>query len=372
MASFFKRILTLRNLSHLIYGIGTLAVLLCYASPFIHPESIPIIPFFGLAYPLIILAYLGLLIIAVLRRTRWAWVIGAVILIGIKLHFRTIAWSSGDAPGNKTEIQIMSYNVKLFDRYNEIWDHSFVTKDSIFAYLKSEQPDIICFQEFYHQDEPTTFVTKDSILDFLKIKDSHERFRHKVNGRQNFGVCMMSKYPMIEKGYIKFNNSTDLSRNNFCIYADIKVKRDTIRVYNVHLQSIKLQEEDYTFFNEDTNAVNNLDRLSMIRKIKNAFPVRANQAEIVTDHIRNSPYPVVVCGDFNDTPLSYCYNQFNSQLTDAFRNSSFGIGQTYTGTLPAGRIDYIFHSPEIGSNSFKIQEKALSDHLAISCKIFIK
>jgi endonuclease/exonuclease/phosphatase family metal-dependent hydrolase len=79
-----------------------------------------------------------------------------------------------------------------------------------------------------------------------------------------------------------------------------------------------------------------------------------------------------VCGDFNDTPLSYTYQQFNSTLTDAFRNCGRGIGPTYVGRIPAGRIDYIFHSEDLNSTQFKIQEKSLSDHLAVSCKIFKK
>jgi endonuclease/exonuclease/phosphatase family metal-dependent hydrolase len=87
-------------------------------------------------------------------------------------------------------------------------------------------------------------------------------------------------------------------------------------------------------------------------------------------HVETSPYPTIVCGDFNDTPMSYAYNQFNRSLMDAFRNCSSGIGSTYVGKVPAGRIDYIFHTNDLNSSHFVIQEEAYSDHRAISCKIF--
>ena len=122
--------------------------------------------------------------------------------------------------------------------------------------------------------------------------------------------------------------------------------------------------------------LNNIASKSTIRliieKLKIAYPKRAEQALTVMKHVQNSPYPTIVCGDFNDTPLSYTYQQFNSTLTDAFRNCGSGIGSTYVGRIPAGRIDYIFHSEDLNSTQFKIQEKSLSDHLAVSCKIYKK
>ena len=108
----------------------------------------------------------------------------------------------------------------------------------------------------------------------------------------------------------------------------------------------------------------------MLDKLLIAYPKRAQQARRVMEHVITSPYPTIVCGDFNDTPLSYTYHQFNKLLIDSYRNTSTGIGATYVGKVPAGRIDYIFHSKELNSAQFKIQEVAYSDHRAISSKIF--
>jgi endonuclease/exonuclease/phosphatase family metal-dependent hydrolase len=108
----------------------------------------------------------------------------------------------------------------------------------------------------------------------------------------------------------------------------------------------------------------------MLDKLRFAYPKRAEQAKKVVEHMEQSPYEVIICGDFNDTPLSYVYNTFYSRFTDAFKNSSSGIGITYAGKVPAGRIDYIFHSKKLHSAQFKIHQKVHSDHKAIECIIW--
>jgi endonuclease/exonuclease/phosphatase family metal-dependent hydrolase len=131
------------------------------------------------------------------------------------------------------------------------------------------------------------------------------------------------------------------------------------------------QEEYAVFTNDDGRTVEPPSTFRLlIDKLRVAYPKRAEQARKVAEHVQTSPYPVIVCGDFNDTPMSYSYNQFDKFLKDSYRQCAFGIGSTYVGKVPAGRIDYIFHSEELHSADFKIQEKSFSDHRAISCKIF--
>jgi endonuclease/exonuclease/phosphatase family metal-dependent hydrolase len=181
---------------------------------------------------------------------------------------------------------------------------------------------------------------------------------------------MLSKYPIIAKGDVMFNNSSN--SDNYCIFADVVKNGDTLRIYNIHLQSIKLQQDDYALFgekNKQANSEKSTFRL-LIEKLRIAYPNRADQAKRVTEHMLTSPYPVVICGDFNDTPMSYVYNQFNDQLTDSYRECSTGIGVTYAGKVPAGRIDYIFHTDELSAQHFTIQEKAYSDHRAVYCEIW--
>lgn len=349
------------------------SLLLAYLCPFIHPGTFWLLPFFGLAYPIIFLFSLLFLIIWTIVKSKWAIVVLIVILIGGKLHFRMVATGSNEenAPPIEETLHLMSYNVRLFGLYNPDPSTAIATRDSIFSYIKAENPDVICFQEFYHQDKPTNFSTRETLRKILNTKDYHERYSHKLAGRKNFGVAMLSKYPMVSKGDVAFFDGDD-NDDNYCIFGDIVKGMDTFRIYSVHLQSIKFKKDDYAVFGDTTQ--NSEFKKSNVRlmldKLRIAYPKRAEQALVVMKHIATSPYPVIICGDFNDTPMSYTYSQFNKSLIDAFRNCSTGIGPTYAGRVPAGRIDYVFHSPNLNSVEFKIQHEIYSDHRAVSCRIY--
>lgn len=347
--------------------LGAIFLFLAYLAPFISPVAFPLLPLFGLAYPVIIVCFLILMLIQVFFRKWWALAMFVLILCGGSLHFRTFTLGSGDDPNGVETFKIMSYNVHLFDVYNENPELAEDTRLKIVQFLEKESPDIVCFQEFYQKDRPTDFVTKDTIIPLLQYKDYQERYAYLRSGRENFGIAIFTRYPIIEKGEVNFNPNRQTS--NYAIYSDIVIKKDTIRVYNAHLQSIHLQPEEKDVLIQEKSKSSFFEALG---KVKNAYPLRAAQAVILMKHIHNSPYPVVLCGDFNDTPMSFTYNQFCSELIDAFRNCRKGIGKTYAGRIPAGRIDYIFHSKSIGSTNFKIQNKALSDHLAISSELFVK
>lgn len=353
-----------------LIGIPVLfSLLLAYLSPVLHPDTAWIIPFFGLLYPIILIIGIIYTVIASLKRSRWALIIGGLLILGISFHLRLVAFGATPSPEDVQPIKFMSYNVHLFDRYGGSIDSSNKNRIKMISYIHQESPDIMCFQEFYQQDRPTTFSTRDTLLRLFPGFFHHEHYLYKKAGHQNFGVTILSRYPMIEKGNVIFDQDTHSS--NYCIYTDIVRDLDTIRVYNVHLQSVKLGN-DYALFDENQNTTEKRTWLRVINKLNKAYPIRADQAIRITEHIEQSPYPVVVCGDFNDTPMSYTYSEFSSILTDSFLECGSGIGVTYAGNVPAGRIDYIFHSPELGSGDFNIQDEAISDHYAIFSKIFVK
>ena len=348
---------------------GILALLLAYFAPFVHPKTLTLLPFFGLSYWIILLFNVLLIVIWAIMRSRWALIILVFLFLGGRLHFRMFSFGSDEENTTGNELKLLSYNVRLFDLYNAVHSESYETRNKIFDYILESDPDVMCFQEFYHREPPTQFVTKDSLLQIMNIADYHERYAERNFAHQNFGIAIFSKFPIIEKGFVNFPNQNNSF--NYCIYTDV-VKVDTFRIYNVHLQSIRLEKNDYAVFEEGESGESSSNIFSVMNKIRKAYPVRAAQAELIMKHAENSPYPVIICGDFNDTPLSYTYNQFNASLVDEFRNTSKGTGSTYAGNIPVGRIDYIFHSPKIGSREFRIQKERLSDHYAIDCKLFLK
>jgi endonuclease/exonuclease/phosphatase family metal-dependent hydrolase len=274
-----------------------------------------------------------------------------------------------DAMLSQNSITVMSYNVHLFDWYN--WRNPWQKHKQILEQIKGATPDILCVQEFFHSPKDG-FITLDSIQSQNGLK--HFYFEKYVLKRKftGYGMVIFSKWPILNKGKFNFDNT----RGNSAIFADILFRNDTIRVYNLHLESNRFKPEDYAVMKElgegdaETENTNGLKRI--IRRLKVACKARGSQADTVANHIAKCPYPVLVCGDFNDAPSSYTYHKLSNGLVDSFLEKGIGIGQTYIGSAPAFRIDYILHSPNFSANSFETHPEELSDHHAVSSRLQIK
>lgn len=348
----------------LITIVGILALLLSYFSPYADPRSYKLIPFFGLAYPFILLGNFILLVYWILRkRTKIVLIKIVILLIGLPLHSRFFATSSSKKDDDKKFISIMSYNVRLFDVYNWL-ERGTETRNDILTFLKEQETDIICFQEFYYENNPTTFETTDSLIKLLQSPYKYGRFTSGGQGKVHFGVTTFSKFPIINSGFIDLNSVA----SNHCIYTDIQKDSVIFRVYNLHIGSIQIQNDEYDLFSEKPNNLeeDKTERSKrLIGRLLAAYRTRIDQVELILEHSQSAPYPVIICGDFNDTPLSHAYHKFHQLYNDAFLNASSGIGTTYIGKIPANRIDFIFYDNTFNAQTFNIQKEVLSDHRAI-------
>jgi endonuclease/exonuclease/phosphatase family metal-dependent hydrolase len=167
----------------------------------------------------------------------------------------------------------------------------------------------------------------------------------------------------VRKGEIIHPGSSSLS-----IYTDILIQKDTFRVFNIHLQSFRLKEMERSFVEElidpeDKQTLNEIRSLSV--SLKKGFVQRALQSQVVEDYINRSPFPVIVIGDFNDTPVSYSYRKIRKGLNDSFVKSGYGAGFTYSGNYPPNRIDYILYDNRLVSTNFEIMKVKYSDHYPI-------
>ena len=163
--------------------------------------------------------------------------------------------------------------------------------------------------------------------------------------------------------------------HTFGIYTDLIKGTDTFRLYNLHLESIRFRNEDYQFVEDVTTGQAEKKALgevskSILRKLHYAYLIRAKQTSVVEASLAECPYPVIICGDFNDTPLSYAYHKISSGLEDAFIKSGHGFGNTFAGKLPPVRIDFILYSTDFQSYDFRIPGIHLSDHFPIT--VFIE
>lgn len=345
--------------------LAVLAILIAYLSVYINPNDFSLFALFGLGYSFILVVNILFVFYWLYRKRKVVFISLIAILIGWPhfLSFFTINLSSTEKPNEKYH-KILSYNVRLFDLYD--WTKNKGIKDKIFYFLEDELPDIICFQEYYSKHKNNSQSTGFKIKEQLDIGNSHISFAKKGNREYNYGIATFSRFPIINRGIIEINDV-----NNSCIFTDIKIHHDTVRVYNVHLESVHFGYQDYKFIDSIEHNLKNekiKGLFNITNKLDKAYRKRAQQVEIIYQHIRHSPYKVLVCGDFNDTPISYAYHRMTGELDDAFLNSGNGFGFTYFRKIFPFRIDYILCSPLIKTSVFETFSEDLSDHNPISTK----
>lgn len=346
-----------------VYFVAGTGLLLSYLSPFISPSDFWPVAFFGLAYPFFVILNLLFLIFWLFRWKRRFWIPFIILLAGFSFHRQHFGFRfQSGAPLPEGTIRIMSYNSHSFSRYGKNFSERI--KSDMLGIIEKAAPDIIAIQEFYTRPEGP-FDIRDSLL---KILDTRHYYIETIeeNDFETRGVAIFSKYPIENKKAIHFK---EYKSYNSCTYADINVEGQKIRVFNLHLQSINFQPEDYRYLSKVKDRLD-ADVSSSRRiggRLKRAFIERAGQAETVAALIRESPHPVIVCGDFNDTPMSYAYRTILEEgMQSAFTKKGSGYAITYAGAFPNYQIDHILCKEDAFEIlSYKIMKKKLSDHYPI-------
>ena len=367
---------TLHKILLLINGLLVFGILLAYLCVYISPEKLWVPALFGLAYTILLLLNLLMIIAWSIRKNVYFLLSLIAILLGwghlrnyIQIPDRTSQSISEplhdsltrEKTGNILPVSFLSYNVRLFDHYR--WSDSPEAGQKIVDLIIDIKPEILCLQEIY-------IPVAEKIPELISTGDqpgypySHILHAPANKENSNYGIAIFSAFPIINQGEIRFQDS-----HNLVIYTDLKIRHDTIRVYNNHLQSVRLRKKDYDLMklinSGEDETMNDIKDISY--RLKYAFRKRARQADLLSTHIESSPYPVIVCGDFNDTPVSYSYRKIKNDLVDAFTHSGKGTGKTYSDVFPSYRIDYIFHSEEIVSMGFNTIKVNYSDHYPVSC-----
>ena len=340
-----------------------LLLLLSQLSPYFKPTAFWPLEILAISYPFILLPNLFFIIYWILKKHRFAFISAAVILIGydkLSLLYKPELFSVDIRQPNHA-VKIMSYNVRLFDLYN--WTGNLKTRAQMFNVIRREQPDILCLQEYYHEDKGP-FNNNDTLKQILGHKYAHIAYGITLRKTQHWGLATFTHHRIVNKGYLFFEEG----KTNFGIYTDILFEGDTVRIYNIHLQSNHLRNEDYRFLEQPDSGsneqiANNVRRLG--RRLKKAAIKRTEQVEELYAHMEASPYPYILCGDFNDPPFSYSYHRLSDNLTDAFMESGKGFGITYRGTFPPYRIDFILHKDYFRTRRFLRLNDNHSDHFPI-------
>ena len=267
-------------------------------------------------------------------------------------------------------LRIMTWNVAQFN-IMEDKNHPEI-KRQMFELINGYQPDIACFQEMVAEDSTVkNHGHMDVFLQKLNFKNYFYSYNSKEDfwGYAHFGIIIFSKYPIINKQTVGFYPN---DYNSIFQYVDIVKGDDTIRVFNIHLQSLRFSKSNLKYIDkptvEDENAAIKESK-NIISKFKKGFLKRQVQADRIRAEIDKSPYPVIVTGDFNDVPNSYAYHTIGKGLNNAFVEKGSGLGRTFSGISPVLRIDNIFVDNKMDVLQFNLVKKKLSDHFPIMADV---
>lgn len=348
-------------------GALALLTLLTYISVHVRPSTFWPAALLGMGYPYLLLGHAFLIAWWLLFRPRRALLSAVVLLLGWG-HLGTYLQLLGRPGGDDQQargVKVMSYNVRLFDLYN--WSHNTNTRNEIFDLIRVEDPDILCLQEFFQADAPSGFITRDTLIADFRFTQVHDVYTQHTKRGYHFGIATFTTRPIVDRGIIEFPDEL----NNLCIWTDVALTNDTVRVYNAHLASIRFGDADYRFVKDlDTDTRGDSLRSGgarILKRLRDAFIRRADEVDRIVEHMAHSPHPIVFCGDLNDTPMSYSYHTLrDAGLQDAFVESGRGVGHTYIGDFPSFRIDHLLHGPELEAYDFRTLPEELSDHRAIN------
>lgn len=378
-SSWLKRILRLLFLLISVLAAG--ALFFAFLAKIIRPSFSHTIAFCGLFFYYILLLNILLTIIWLIIDYRFSLITVIPILLNVNnidRHFQLRAQDKPETCANC--IKVMSYNARVFGIYdaNDNVSQRMKNKRTLSAFFKKEHPDILCLQEyFYDKSGKLNFNTTESILESLDLPDNERNYRlslHSNSGPYQFGLAIFSRYRIVNSGVVEMSDSS----KNKAMFVDIRYNGDTLRIYNVHLKSMNLGHEDYAtgkaMLHTDMSDPDIEEKaVRLYDKITYAFDQRQEQARCVRAHIDSCRYPIILCGDFNDSPASYSAHKVGHGFKDSFRSSGKGLGSTYFGdAFPSYRIDYIFHHKNYNNFGHTIcKELTISDHRPIYTYISI-
>lgn len=326
-----------------------LATLLAYTLPFLAPKWFPLLSVLTLFLPFFLVLNLGFFFYWFLQFKKYIFVSGIVLLMGITFINKFFNLNASTLPVDSNDVTLLSYNVRLFNKFK--WYTKSNIPKQIAKFIQEKNPDILCIQEY-------------SSTNATQFDQYPYKYIHKEGKNIIVGNAIFSKYKILNKGKISFPNS-----NNNVVFADLLIKEDTVRVYSMHLQSIKISTDI------DEENIENIDESKTKRiynRISKAFLLQQEQAELIHQHYLDYSNKKIVCGDLNNSAFSYVYRKVKSDMQDGFETNGKGFGKTYDFKYYPARIDYVFLDKKIRVKEFStLNDFYNSDHFPLKVRFAI-
>jgi len=323
----------------LLNWVAAFLLIISFILPYLSPSSFPNLSVLSLAVPplLVINSAFAIYWLVTLRKRFW---LSLLVLVIAYFHFDTFlqfSFANEESSNQNNQLSVLSFNVRLFNRYEKEVDTSAVN-EAFRQLINSKNPDVVLIQEYYHKQA----------IEFARYP---YKFIH-YGDNNVLGHAILSKYPLINKGAFDFKNTYNNS-----LYADAIVNSDTLRIYNIHLQSFGILPSI------DFLQARGTDKIK--KRLSEKFMQQENQVEAILEHKQVSPYPVILGGDFNNTSFSFVYQKLKEDMQDCFNEKGKGLGTTFFFYRYPMRIDFLLADEFYSVLDFEVSEKSFSDHKPI-------
>lgn len=362
--------------------------------PSISPATNSWLPLLGLAFPVLFLLMLFTFVYWLMQR-KWRSLFAlSCLLLNLGPMSLYVQWNDTKDKQQDLEIQqasfdkeinvgtqtlkVVSYNAQLFGLYQDESSVDIVNTeympamDSFLRVLKSQNADVVCLQEVYAKagglKSLARFLKAEAQLDYSQT--------YTLNNQRPYGMIVLSRYRIKRWQPISFGPNT----GNMAMWVDIEIadedalrKKARIRIYNLHLQSFRFAKKDYAVMQKQTKQ-QQLDiegSKGIITRLRLGYQHRAEQVNAVKENMIACDFPKVICGDFNDIPVSYTYRQLCAGMKDAFCEAGRGLETTYKGSMPSFRIDYILFDNPMRAIRYNSFSEVPSDHKLIVSELQI-
>jgi len=339
------------------------AFLLACVAPYLNPVSWWFISWLGFTFPVLLILMVISILFWLFWKPRYSLLLLLVLLAGWKnisvfyaFHF------SRDFNYEKPAgvLRVVTWNVARFIEIKKNNNAGSQIRSKMMEQLLDQDADILCLQEF-HSSALNDYYDNISYIR-KKLRYPFFYFSYDEDGsKQYYSSIIFSRLPIIDSGLVYYPSP---SFHEPLMHADIKFNDDTVRVFTTHLQSVQFKKRDYQRINEIKNYEDSLvsNSKTIFSKLRKGIEKRSIQANVIKDELRQSRYPVIFCGDFNDVPNSYTYFTIRGNMQDAFLAKGSGMGRSFTSISPTLRIDYILASKDLSVLQFDRIKKKYSDH----------
>ena len=324
-----------------INSLMAFALLLSYILPYIEPKKFAFLSVLSLAVPFLIIINILFVVYWLLKVKKQLLLSLLVLALGYSYVFSLYKLSSSKNIDDSANISVMNYNVRLFNVFDWIEDPNL--KENMSQFILDKNPDILCMQEYRTDDDINL-----RIFPYKHIELSGNKVKN--------GQAIYTKFPIINSGSIEFPKTS-----NNAIFVDIVKGVDTIRVYNVHLQSSGIDPTVEKLSKENSE--------NLVKRVSSTFKMQQSQTEQFLIHKNKSPYKTIISGDFNNTAYSYVYKEIKGDMKDAFEQAGNGFGRTFDFKFFPVRIDFVLVDDAFDINAFKTFDVKYSDHYPVMAKV---